>query len=302
MHAWESIQKSVDYIEDYLAEEIKIEILANIAALSPFYFQRLFSRLVRKPVYEYIKLRRLARATSMLQDKEARIVDIALEFGFSSHGNFTRAFKEAFHITPDEYRTSPMPLNQFVKPELLLNYIMVDEGVPIITDSIVIEITRKRLDRPRTFVGIEGQIPICELIGGETTGVATAGQLWDKFHSQKPHIRHLLQGGNELGALYMGDAKEGYCTYMAGAEIAPGASTEGYSRFELPSGEYIVCGFEAESMTELCGSAVFKADKFMDRWMKKHKLTTTEFAVEMYYPPTKEAAYLEHWMIPVQLK
>jgi AraC family transcriptional regulator len=48
MHAWETIEQSLNYIEEHLTEE-----LANIAGLSPFYFQRLFKRLVNKPVQEY---------------------------------------------------------------------------------------------------------------------------------------------------------------------------------------------------------------------------------------------------------
>jgi len=66
MHAWEAVQKSVDWIEENLAEEIAMEKLAEVAALSPFYFQRLFARLVKRPVREYIKLRRLARASKAL--------------------------------------------------------------------------------------------------------------------------------------------------------------------------------------------------------------------------------------------
>jgi len=62
MHAWESIQRVIDHIEANLDEEMEINKLAEIAYLSPFYFQRLFSRLVKKPVREYIKLRRLALA------------------------------------------------------------------------------------------------------------------------------------------------------------------------------------------------------------------------------------------------
>ena len=46
MHAWETIERSLDYIEEHLGEEVKIEALAGMAALSPFYFQRLFKRLV----------------------------------------------------------------------------------------------------------------------------------------------------------------------------------------------------------------------------------------------------------------
>lgn len=298
MHAWEAIQKSVDYIEDHLCEEIKIEDLANVVSLSPFYFQRLFSRLVNKPVNEYIKLRRLANATSALEDK-LRIVDIALKYGFSSHGNFTRAFKEAYGITPDEYRKLPLKLTQFVKPELILNYVMVDENVPLITDGIVIEVSRKKLDVPRTFVGIECEIPICQLMGGETTSVAVAYGLWEDFRKQKNNIPNLMKDGNELGALYMGDAKEGCCTYMAGVEVEFGTKVEGFKTFVLPVAEYLVCGFEAENFQELVNSALFKADKFMGRWMEKHRLTTTEIAIEMYYPPTAKSAYLEHWVIPV---
>ena len=101
MHAWEAIQKTLDYIEDHIGEDISIEELAKLAALSQFYYQRLFSRLVNEPVREYIKLRRLARAVEVLQNKQKRIIDIALDYGFGSHETFTRAFKETYGITPD---------------------------------------------------------------------------------------------------------------------------------------------------------------------------------------------------------
>ena len=108
MHAWEQIQITVDYIEEHLAEEIKIENLAQLASLSQFYYQRLFSRLVRKPVNEYIKLRRLARASEALLDKSKRILDIALDVGFSSHETLTRTFKSTYGMTPEEYRENPL--------------------------------------------------------------------------------------------------------------------------------------------------------------------------------------------------
>lgn len=66
MHAWEAIQKTLDYIEEHIAEDIKIEILAETASLSLFYYQRLFSRLVKRPVREYIKLRRMAVVVEVL--------------------------------------------------------------------------------------------------------------------------------------------------------------------------------------------------------------------------------------------
>ena len=74
MHAWEQIQLTLDFIEEHLNEDISTEYLAGLAALSPFYYQRLFRRLVKKPVGEYIKLRRMAKATELLLNKDQRIL------------------------------------------------------------------------------------------------------------------------------------------------------------------------------------------------------------------------------------
>ena len=161
---------------------------------------------------------------------------------------------------------------------------------------------RKKLEIPRSYIGIAREIPIAELMGGTTTSVSVTGKLWDDFHSVKSQIPYLVKGGNEFGALYIGEAKEGHCIYMAGAEAEYGASAEGYSTFELPAAEYLICGFEAENFEELTNSAVYKAQTFMERWMREHHLTTTDFAGEMYYPSTAEYSYLEHWMIPVSTK
>lgn len=104
MHAYEAIEQSLTYIEEHLTKEISTEKLANTVGLSPFYFQRLFKRLVNKPVQEYVKLRRLAKVIENLKSTEQRILDAALDYGFSSHANFTRAFKETYGITPENYK------------------------------------------------------------------------------------------------------------------------------------------------------------------------------------------------------
>lgn len=296
MHAWEAIQNSLNYIEDHLSENIKMETLANVAALSPYYFQRLFGRLVKKPVNEYVKLRRLAKASEALKCKEKRIVDVALDYGFADHASFTRAFRDAYGITPDEYRACPVILNQFIKPDLLLNYVIVDEDVPLIADGIVVEVTRRKLDEPRTFIGIEGEVPDTELTWGKATGIATTGIIWDEFHRQKSDILHLLPNGNELGVLYMGDAREGCCNYMAGAEATGNVQAEGYASYTLPCGEYAVCCFEAENFAELIGSAIFKASAFMNNWIRKHSLTCSNFTAELYYGTTPDASYMELWL------
>lgn len=299
MHAWEQIQITVDYIEEHISEEIKIEDLAKLASLSQFYYQRLFSRLVKKPVNEYLKLRRLAKASVALRDKSKRILDIALDLGFSSHETLTRTFKDAFGMTPEEYRANPVRLNNFVRPQLLLNYTLIDENVPLVADGIILEITRRNILSPQYFIGLTAEEPIHQIPGGGETGVDALGKLWDTFHENKPVIRGLKEDGDELGVAHPGK-KEGHYRYFAGAEAASVESAEGYTLWELSKGEYIVCSFEAEDFEHLVMDAVYKAHRYLfETWIPNHKLHVKPFAAERYASHSKETTSMEIWVMPV---
>ncbi len=296
MHAWEAIQKTLEHIEEHIGENITIEELAETASLSLFYYQRLFSRLVKKPVREYIKLRRLARAGDVLKNRKNRILDIALEHGFGSHETFTRAFKEAFGITPEQYRENPVGLNQFDKPDLLLGYTLIDEGVPLISDGLVLEINRKTLHEPIDFMGVFGHVPVAGQVPvGESTGVDIPGEIWNRFHREKDRIPR-IPNGRELGVAYMGDAPKGSFTYFAGAEVETGTTDEHFQIWQLPAREYIVCGFEAENFYELTTVALNKALKYSGLWLEKHGLVMEMFSAEMYYSNAPDAVYMELWL------
>ena len=293
MHAWEAIQKTLDYIEEHIVEEIKIEDLADIASLSLFYYQRLFSRLVKRPVRDYIKLRRMAMVLEVLQNKNNRILDIALEYGFGSHETFTRAFKEVYGMTPEQYRRKPISLNQFDKPDLLLGYTLIDEGVPLISEGLVLEINRKIVEEPISFIGVSGYVPIAEQLPvGETTGIDVPGEIWRQFHQEKNRINR-ISNGREIGVAYLGDAPEGCFTYFAGAEAESGVTDDNFQMWQLPAREYIVCGFEAKDFTELVTVALNKAIKYSGLWLEKHNLLMDVFAPELYYSSAPEASYME---------
>jgi AraC family transcriptional regulator len=310
MHAWESIQRVLDHIEENIAESYRPSELAEIAALSPFYFQRLFTRLVKRPVNEYVKMRRLARACETLNDKNKRILDIALENGFNSHEFFTKTFKAAFGITPEEYREKPVHLNQIIKPNLLLNYTMVDENVPIITDDIVIEITRKKLDVPEKYLGISGKLSFDQATFGEITGISGPGQIWDDFHRVKETMSCYTEDALELGASMMSEEGDGFI-YFAGAlaetlaksytEEKVNTNTEVpkvFTSWELPAGVYIVCQFEAENFAELRSSAIDKALKYLlETWLPGHKIAIQPFSAEKYTNITEDVSSMEIWVL-----
>lgn len=295
MHAWESIQKTLNHIEENLSEEIQIDRLAEIAGLSPFYYQRLFTRLVKTSVRDYIKLRRLAKSTIMLRDKENRIIDVAMKYGFGSHITFTRAFKKTYGITPSQYRGKAISLQNFDKPDLLLDYFVVNEGVPLISDGLVLEVNRKFLEKPINFLGVTGYYPFrYGKMRGQKTGIDTVGEIWDRFYRELQNIPHISEG-RWIGVSYHGDAPDGYSSYFVGAEIKKDEKNDNFTNWQLPIREYVVCGFESENHEQMIVD-MGKAMKYTRFWLKKHGLIADGFFPEMYYNSKSNIVYTELWI------
>lgn len=297
MHAWEQIQQTIEFIETHLGEEVKIEKLARMASLSPFYYQRLFHRLIKKPVAEYVKLRRMAKATETLLQKDRRILDIALDLGFSSHEHFSRTFKDTFGVTPDDYRKNPITLNRMTKPKLLLHYTLIDEGVPLITDGIVLEINRQQITEPIYFTGMKKDIPLQYMEGlGVESGVDPLDALWRSFHKQKVTALELSVDKEEIGVAYP-CSEEGHFSYFAGAKSVPGDVPRGFMNWELSLGDYIVCSFEAENFEALVMDALYKAQQYIyNTWLPNHKLQTELFCAERYASHSSETKRMEIWL------
>lgn len=270
MQAWEAIQRVVDILE---TDDLTIEEMAGVACLSPFYFQRLFARLVGRPAGEYARLRKLARASELLSVTNMRILDIALQLGFSDHANFTRAFREAYGLSPEEYRTHPVRLNHCIKADVSIQHTNLEEGTPFITDEMVVEVNRKKLENPRTFYGIESVLPDSDLSGGKETGISAAALLWEEFHQTNP------TGKTEIGVLSLKQERDACATYFVGAEQP---KKENSSCFTLPVGNYVVCSLEAESFEDLIDNAIHKAMRFMQLWMKQHNIVSGKFSAELY--------------------
>lgn len=59
---------------------------------------------------DYLRQRKLAFALKEVRDKQKSFLDIAFDYGFSSHEAFTRAFKRMYGVAPSEYRREPKPV------------------------------------------------------------------------------------------------------------------------------------------------------------------------------------------------
>lgn len=111
---YQTIQDMVDEIDACIRarkdESLTLQQLARRMGYSEYYISRKFTQTTGMRLRDYLRYRKLAFALKELRDTNRSILDIAVEFGFSSHESFTRAFKEAYGITPSQYRQNPVPV------------------------------------------------------------------------------------------------------------------------------------------------------------------------------------------------
>jgi len=98
------VNDSIQYIESNLHRKLSLDELASRYFISPTYFHRIFRAVTNHTVKSYILGRKLSAAAIVLRKTCRNVVDIALQYGFSSHEQFTRDFIKMFHVTPSRYR------------------------------------------------------------------------------------------------------------------------------------------------------------------------------------------------------
>lgn len=123
MSQWHrQIQQLIDEIEECIRseadEELTLNALSEKSGVSQFHLSRKFREITGMQLRDYLRFRRLALALKEVRDTDQSILDIALKYGFSSHEAFTRAFKEAYGVSPSEYRKNPVPvmLRTIIRP------------------------------------------------------------------------------------------------------------------------------------------------------------------------------------------
>lgn len=107
------LNDAIQYIEDHLLEEISYGELAKIACCSTFHFQRMFAYMAGVPLSEYIRRRKMSLAAVDLQGGDAKILDVALKYGYSSPTAFNRAFQSVHGIAPSLVKNEGVSVKSF---------------------------------------------------------------------------------------------------------------------------------------------------------------------------------------------
>jgi AraC-like DNA-binding protein len=101
--------------------EIELDDAARQAAVSPYYFLRLFSATLGVTPHQYLLRTRLRRAARRLAEDDEPVTEIAYDVGFNDLSNFVRTFHRAAGVSPLKFRQGSRRGRKIFQERLALN-------------------------------------------------------------------------------------------------------------------------------------------------------------------------------------
>jgi len=218
------ILRAIELIEARLHAEINVADMAVAAGYSLFHFIRTFDRIVSHTPYDYLMRRRLSEAAKDLVCSNRRVVDIAIEYDFSSHETFSRAFKRMFHMQPTQWREQGVIPRHSLMPAISRAYL---EHIhqPGIKRPEVIEMERRYL------AGLMAPVT------GQRNEIV---KLWSNLGRVLDTLPLMKKPRNYLGLTTYLDATPEEAYYLAAVEISHADSITSLLACQtLPAGKYV---------------------------------------------------------------
>lgn len=99
----ECVEAVIEYVEEHISDPLSADLISDKIGFSKFYLSRIFPIYTGMSLMAYVRKRKLNHALIDLQ-KDMRIIDIAVFYGYSSERAFSRAFVNEFGQSPSHYR------------------------------------------------------------------------------------------------------------------------------------------------------------------------------------------------------
>lgn len=223
------VQRGIDFIEANLDYDFTLEQVAQAACLSQWHFQRIFKALTNETLKTYIRLRRLSKALEKLLNTDERILDIALQAGFSSQESFSRAFKSTFDLTPHEYRKLANKNLFLKKARFDQDYLNHIERNLSLEPEIVHQPARKLVGLKTRFYSVDS----------EKNNIAEKlPPLWGSIVSRMKELTHLIPRTG-YGVLQPTADNTDLLEYYAAFEVTTfGELPDGMESIEIPATTY----------------------------------------------------------------
>ncbi|WP_027086600.1 AraC family transcriptional regulator [Cohnella panacarvi] len=196
----ESIQKAILYVESNLNKEIMLEDAAGAAGFSKYHFHRIFQALVGQSLADYVRRRRLTKASYDLLGTQAGILAIALDYQFESQESFTRAFKKMFGMNPGQYRKAKRRLQLKEEPVISEERIQHFYGGMPMEPRVTVRDSFKVVGMKVETKMADDKIP----------------ELWQKFIPRMNEIKHRMNNYDMYGiSEYSDNYVDEWFTYWA---------------------------------------------------------------------------------------
>jgi AraC-like DNA-binding protein len=113
-----------DHIREHIGDAITLKDLSEAANYSESHSLRIFKELTGSTPFEYIRRYRLTHGAKRLTGGNIRIADVASSAAFDTHEGFTRAFSKEFGLSPEAYKSAPVPLKFFIPYSVLIRHLV----------------------------------------------------------------------------------------------------------------------------------------------------------------------------------
>ena len=92
------------YLQEHLAEEVSLSVLADEFHLNPQYISQLFKNEIGVGFLAYLTNIRMEKAKKLLLSTSCSVAEVAEQSGYGDYRVFTKVFKKSEGITPSQYR------------------------------------------------------------------------------------------------------------------------------------------------------------------------------------------------------
>lgn len=275
-----TVKEALEYIDRHLDEEITFELLAGRFGFSAYYFHKLFTIIVGKPIAAYVRERRLLHAAVLLTSTDLSVLNIALNCGFNSAQAFCRSFKEANGMPPSKYRGQGLIPQIEAVDEMIMRFTNRIKGGVYLNPKII---TRGKL-----------------IIAGASGDGDKTAEVWSEFetlNAQKPIPNALSGNGYEI-RLY----DQGTCTVHVGFAVPNADADPVYKVIVLPPSKYA-------SFDVYVANGYASENNAINQWLETNREGYTEktldgvhYCVEYYderFNGSEAGSIVEIW-IPVE--
>jgi xylan 1,4-beta-xylosidase len=101
---YQKLLSAVKYIDTHYKENITLDLLAQKVAYSRCYFSSIFKKCMGMSIGDYICIKRIEEALTLIKTTDKNIADIALDCGFNNTVNFNKFFKKYTNVSPSSFR------------------------------------------------------------------------------------------------------------------------------------------------------------------------------------------------------